>query len=83
MEKKIFDKYVAKDENGNPIPAKNEIGEVIEGAVNITEPELFTKEMSELMNVEVDLNYEKINFDDLGLKTAKVKDLMKLEFLFD
>jgi hypothetical protein len=83
MEKKIFDKYVAKDESGNPIPAKNEMGEIIKGAVNITDPELFTKEMSELMNIEVELNYEKIDFDDLGLKTAKIKDLIKLEFLFN
>lgn len=82
-EKRIFDKYVAKDENGNPLPAKNENGDVIEGAVNINDPESFTKEMSDLMNVEVELNYDKIDFDNLGLKTAKVKDLIKLDFLFN
>jgi hypothetical protein len=39
--------------------------------------------MSELMSVEVTINYEKIKFEELGLKTAKIKDLIKLEFLFD
>lgn len=83
MEKRILDKHIEKDENGNPTLAKNENGDVIEGAVNIKDPELFTKEMSDLMNIEVEINYEKIKFEDLGLKTAKIKDLMKLEFLFD
>jgi hypothetical protein len=39
--------------------------------------------MSDLMEIENEVAYEKINFDDLNLQTAKVKDLIKLEFLFN
>lgn len=83
MEKKILDKWVKKDENGNTLPALNDKGEVIEGAVNITDPDSFTKEMSVLMDFENEISYEKIKFEELNLQTAKVKDLIKLEFLFE
>lgn len=83
MEKKILDKWVKKDENGNALPALNDKGEVIEGAVNITDPDSFTKEMSILMDFENEISYEKIKFEELNLQTAKVKDLIKLEFLFE
>jgi predicted mannosyl-3-phosphoglycerate phosphatase (HAD superfamily) len=83
MEKKILEKWVKKDENGNTLPALDENGSVIEGAVNITDPDSFTKEMSVLMDIENEIPYDKIKFEDLNLKTAKVKDLIKLEFLFD
>lgn len=83
MEKRILEKYVQRDEWGNPTPVKDNSGNIVEGAINLSNPDEFTQEMSELMNVEVTLNYEKIKFEDLGLKTAKIKDLIKLEFLFE
>jgi myo-inositol-1-phosphate synthase len=83
LEKKILEKYIEKDETGNPTKVLDSNGDVVEGAINVKEPDQFTKEMSELMNVEVTLNYDKIKFEELGLKTAKIKDLLKLEFLFD
>jgi hypothetical protein len=83
LEKKILEKYIDKDENGNPTKVLDSNGDVVEGAINVKEPDQFTKEMSDLMNVEVTLNYDKIKFEELGLKTAKIKDLLKLEFLFD
>jgi myo-inositol-1-phosphate synthase len=83
LEKKILEKYIEKDETGNPTKVLDSNGDVVEGAINVKEPDQFTKEMSELMNVEVSLNYDKIKFEELGLKTAKIKDLLKLEFLFD
>lgn len=82
-EKRIMDKYLERDEMGNPTPVLDNEGDVIPGAINIKTPDEFTKEMSELMNVELTLNYEKIKFEDLGLKTAKIKDLIKLDFLFE
>ncbi len=81
-EKRILDKFTEKDENGNPTVAKDNDGNVIQGAINLTNPDEFTKEMSELMEIEVELTHQKLNFDDLGLSTAKVKDLIRLEFLF-
>ena len=82
MEKRILDKWVEKDEDGNPKPALDGNGQVIEGAVNLTDAESFTQEMQSLMDIENELPFEKINFEDLELQTAKVKDLMQLEFLF-
>ena len=35
------------------------------------------------MSIENEVNFDKIKFEDLELKTAKVKDLIKLDFLFD
>jgi hypothetical protein len=52
----------------------------IEGSVSITDVASFTKEMEELMNFENEVNFDKMNFDDL--LTAKVKDIMTLDFLF-
>ena len=83
MEKKILEKWTVKDENGVPTPAKDAQGNVIEGAVNISDTAAFSSEMEALLDMANEISYEKIKFEDLGLKTAKVKDLMKLEFLFD
>ncbi len=83
MEKKILDKWVEKDENGQIVLPKKEDGTVIEGSVNIVDVESFSKEMKELMDIENEIPFDRIEFDDLGLETAKIKDLIKLEFLFN
>jgi hypothetical protein len=83
MEKRILDKWVEKDESGNVKPVLDESGSVIEGAVNILNPESFTQEMQSLMDLENEIPFDKIDFEDLNLQTAKVKDLIKLEFLFN
>jgi len=83
MERRILDKYSEKDEEGHIINPKDEQGNLIQGAVNITDMDSFSSEMKDLMEVESEIAYERINFEDLNLKTAKVKDLMKLEFLFN
>lgn len=81
-EKKILDKWVEKDEDGNIVRPKDEDGNEIIDTVNITNMDEFSKEMTDLMEVENKINFETINFEDLGLKTAKIKDLIKLDFLF-
>lgn len=83
MEKRILEKWVEKDENGEIVRPKDQSGNVVEDAVNIVNVDEFTKEMNELMAVENTLDFDKLNFEDLKLETAKVKDLIKLEFLFD
>ena len=83
MEKRILDKWTAKDENGNPTPAKDENGNIVEGAVNISDSDSFSKEMNALLEIENEVPFDKIKFEELNLQTAKVKDLIKLEFLFD
>jgi hypothetical protein len=81
-EKRILEKYTEKDSDGNPTKAKDASGNFIEGAVNLIDADAFTKEMSDLMEVEITISHEKLNFDNLGLTTAKIKDLIRLEFLF-
>lgn len=83
MEKKIIEKWTQKDEMGNIIPVINENGDVVNGAVNIIDPEAFKMEMDDFMDYENEIGYDKIDFNDLKLQTAKVRDLLKLEFLFD
>ena len=82
-EKRILEKYTEKDVDGKPTVAKDKDDNIIQGAVNLTNPDDFTKEMSELMNIDITINHDKINFDDLNLSTAKVKDLIRIDFLFN
>jgi hypothetical protein len=83
MEQIIINKYAEKDENGNTIQTKDENGNIIEGGVKINDMDSFSKEMSNLMEIENEIEYDRINFEDLNLKTAKVKDLIRLDFLFN
>ncbi len=42
------------------------------------------EEMKELLSVEINLQHNKLNFDDLGIVDAlKIKDLIKIEFIFE
>jgi len=83
MEQMIINKHAEKDENGKVIQAMDNNDNPIPGGINIKDMDAFSAEMSNLMEVENEIGYEKINFEDLNLKTARVKDLMKLEFLFN
>ena len=83
MEKRILEKWVERDENGDPVQAKDASGNIIEGAVNISDVEAFTQEMSQLLEIENEIPFERMDFEELNLQTAKVKDLIKLDFLFN
>jgi hypothetical protein len=83
LEKKILDKNLERDENGDPVLATDDTGDIIPGAVKIKDSEAFNRAMFELMNIENEVGYEKIDFDDLNLETIKVKELMQIEFLFN
>jgi hypothetical protein len=80
MEKRVINKHAEKDEEGNVIIVKDNGGNV--GDVNIKDMDAFSADMANLMGIENEIGYEKINFEDLNLKTARVKDLIRLEFLF-
>ena len=82
-EKKILDRWVQKDESGKPKLALDENGNEIPETVLITDVDSFSKEMSELLNVENEIPFDKLDFSELGLKTAKIKDLLKIDFLFN
>jgi len=83
MEKRILEKWVERDDNGDPVKAKDDSGNIIEGAVNISDVEAFTQEMSQLLEIENEIPFERMDFEELNLQTAKVKDLIKLDFLFN
>lgn len=83
MEKRILEKWVERDDNGDPVQAKDSSGNPIEGAVNISDVDAFTLEMTNLLDIDNELPFEKMDFEELNLKTAKVKDLIRLEFLFN
>lgn len=82
-EKKIYNKWIQIDEDGNPISAKDENGQDIPDTVLLKDVDKFSKEMSDLYEVENEIPFDKISFDNLGLKTAKIKDLIKIDFLFE
>lgn len=81
-EKKIFDKWAQKDDAGNFVLAKSESGEIIENSVLLLDANSFNTEMEKLLSIETHLSHDKLNFDDLKLQTAKIKDILKVEFLF-
>lgn len=83
LEKKILEKWVKRDENGEVVVGKDDNGKEIEGSVELEDPKSFTKEMEELSELENKIEFDKINFEELELKTAKVKNLMKVDFLFE
>ena len=82
-EKKIYDRWAKKDDQGNFSLAKDDQGNDIPDTVVLSDIDSFTKEMSELYQVENDIPFDKIRFEDLKLQTAKVSDLIKIDFLFE
>jgi hypothetical protein len=82
LEKKLLDLYMERDEEGNPIQATDENGNYIPNAAKIKDIEKFNKEIEDLNSIENEIPYDKIIFDDLNLESVRVKDLIKLEFLF-
>lgn len=83
QEKRILDKWTEKDENGNFLVPKDENGNEIANSVKIKDINAFSEEMSNLMEVENTLNFDKMSFEELGLETISVKELIKLDFLFN
>lgn len=81
-EDKLIEKWAELDESGNIKIAKDENGSDISGSVVIKDIKKFNEEMSNLGSVINELNAEKIRFEDLNLETAKIKELIMLDFLF-
>lgn len=78
----IFEKWSKKDENGKVICGQDENGLDIPDTIILSDLDAFSKEMSDLLNIENEIPYEKINFEELEIKSLKVKDLAKIQFLF-
>ena len=78
-EQKILEKWSKKDESGKIIRPKDDLDNEIPDAVFLEDVDKFSEEMSSLMNVENEIPFERLKFEELGLKIIKVKDLMKLD----
>lgn len=83
IEKKILDKYIEKDVNGNPLPALDDNGNIIPNAAKVKDIDNFNLEMDELNSIETELPFQKIKVEDLNLDTIRVRDLIRIEFLFE
>lgn len=83
LEKKIYGKWIQKDDSGNPLSARDENGNEIPDTVLLKDVDKFSEEMSQLYEIENEIPFDKISFENLGLKTAKIKDLIKIDFLFE
>ena len=83
QERYIFDKYCEKDEEGNIIVPNDEEGNPIPNSVKISDINAFNQEMLSLMSIENVLNHNTLSFEEIGLESASVKDIMKIDFLFD
>jgi len=83
QEKRILEKWCEKDEAGNILIPKDEAGNPIPNSVKISDMNAFNAEMYDLMNVENVINHDALSFEELGLQTASIKDIIKIDFLFE
>ncbi len=83
IETKILEKWVERDEDGNVIKPLDKDGNPIPDSFKVKDVSAFNKEMFEFMEIVHELNYEKIEFESLGLDRIKPIDLLKIEFLFN
>jgi hypothetical protein len=83
LERRILDRHSEKSETGETLPGLDDHGNPIPGAIKVKDSDAFNKEMYELMLLENEVGYDKVNFEELNLTTIKVKDLMQIEFLFN
>jgi len=79
----LVQKFAKKDDGGEIVLGKDEDGKEVPNSYEIIDIESFQKEMTELMDYDNEIAYEPIKIEDLGLVTVKVKNLLKLEFLFE
>jgi len=76
---KLINKYAEKDADNNIIINKEDNSTTVIGENKIN----FNKEFTELINIEMELEFEKIKLDDLGEISISPRDLLYLNFLFD
>lgn len=82
LEKKLLDRHSEKDEEGKQMQAVDESGNLITGSIKIKDTDAFNRDMHELLMIENEVGYEKIDFEELNLDTISVKELIQIEFLF-
>ena len=76
---KLINKYAEKDEIGN-VKINKEDNTIIILDVN---RDKFNNEFVELINIDIEIEFEKIRLDDLGDVMISPRDLLNLDFLFE
>ena len=67
----LVERYGERDAAGEFTPVVDSGGDVVEGRVNLTDPESFARELNELLGTAVELRAEAILLEELG-ETAEV-----------
>jgi hypothetical protein len=83
LEKKILDRNVERDQTGNFVVGTDQMGNPIPNTFKIKNMEEFNAEMEELNSFENELPFDKLDIDDLDIDSISVRDLMKIEFIFN
>ncbi len=83
QEKRILEKWAERDTENNILSPKDQDGNAIPNSVKIVDMYAFNQEMKDLMDVESDINHNKLVFEELGLELASTKDILKVDFLFE
>lgn len=81
-ERSIYEKWILRDEDGNPVPLEDENGEPIKDSIKISDMRSFENDINEFMNLNNEIPFEKIDINELNLQSVKIKDIIKIEFLF-
>lgn len=84
FERAIVSKHAQKDEAGNIEHPKDESGNIIESQIIISDTDAFNAEMSEFLNIEIEVSFDKLDFSNLNITggTLKPRDLSHIDFLF-
>jgi hypothetical protein len=81
-ERSIYEKWILRDEDGNPVPLEDENGEPIKDSIKISDMRSFENDINEFMNLNNEIPFEKIDINELNLQSVKIKEIIKIEFLF-
>jgi len=81
----LIKKYAKTNEDGSIIEGKNAEGKIVPNTFEILDGKVedFNKEMEELLNFENELQFDKLNIEELNLEKFSAKKAMKIDFLFD
>ncbi|MCC7575003.1 hypothetical protein KO361_05405 [Candidatus Woesearchaeota archaeon] len=78
IKKQVFDKWVEKDKDGNPISEGNK-----EGVFKLKKNNEFNKEMNELLDIENDVNISTVTLDDLEGVDLTPGTIMSIDWMIE
>jgi hypothetical protein len=78
VKKKIFDKWVEKDKDGNPLTQDNK-----QDVFKLKKNNEFNKDLNELLEIENDVNISKVNLDDLKGVDLAPSTLINIDWMIE